>query len=130
MNGLLPNPPAPPGIPPDMEDQLHMFLKAVAKGNPSLSLDKAKLKDIIHAVAAKVFETKLAQYPTTIEEDRELLLLNPRIGRRDRMALFVRIGEKVLLQEALDSVGARITQSSPVLREDGGPPKKRARVHG
>jgi SET domain-containing protein 6 len=43
---------------------------------------------------------KLAQYSTSIQED-ETLLKTEEISKRHRMAIEVRLGEKMLLQEAI-----------------------------
>ena len=123
--GLLKQPPARPSIPLDMEEQLNMFLEALSKASPALGLDRAKRKDATGTVAYKVFEAKLAQYPTTVEEDRHLLS-DKYLSRRQNMALLVRIGEKTLLQEALDALRGETNQSA-TLMEDAGPLKKKAR---
>ncbi|KAJ2891614.1 set domain protein [Zalerion maritima] len=127
-NGLLTNPAPPPEIPSDMEEQLQLILKAISKANPGLQLDKVKRKAVGQTVASRVFEAKLAQYPTTLEEDRALLS-DPRIGRRQKMALFVRIGEKALLREALDLIRVHHDENG-ISVEEGGPPRKKTRVHG
>lgn len=48
----------------------------------------------------KALTAKLAQYPTSIEDDEKLLKVGS-LEKRHRMAIEVRLGEKRLLHEAL-----------------------------
>ncbi|KAH7368632.1 SET domain-containing protein RMS1 [Plectosphaerella cucumerina] len=84
----------------ELEEQMKAFLKAVKKLGPDLIPDKRKRDEIAVAVVEKVLTVRLSQYPTTVQED-EALLATPDLPPRKRMAIQVRIGEKLLLQEAI-----------------------------
>jgi len=64
--------------------------------------DKRKREEVSSNVIRKALTARLAQYPTTAEQDE--LILRQDISKRQRMAVEVRLGEKKLLQEALDLV--------------------------
>lgn len=55
----------------------------------------------------QVLAEKLLDYPTSIEEDRAALQ-KPDLTNRQRMAVEVRLGEKLLLEEALTMLKARM----------------------
>lgn len=68
--------------------------------DPSSVPDKRKRDDIRNSVVAKILYARLAEYPTTAQED-EALLARDDLPRRHRMAVQVRLGEKKLLHEAI-----------------------------
>lgn len=63
--------------------------------------DKRKRDEVRQAVLAGTILAVESRYPTTIAED-ELLLQQTHLGKRRRMAIQVRIGEKRLLEEGQD----------------------------
>jgi SET domain-containing protein 6 len=75
------------------------FLKALKKSNPSAFADKRKRDEICNTATAQALAAKLGQYPTSVQED-EVLLKQNNLEKRHRMAVEVRLGEKILLQEA------------------------------
>jgi SET domain-containing protein 6 len=87
-------------VSPELDEQVNMILKMLKKNRPDAIPEKRKRDEIYTTLVGKALATKLAQYPTSVEED-EKLLLNEGIGKRRRMAIEVRLGEKRLLQEAL-----------------------------
>jgi hypothetical protein len=87
-----------------LKEQLKEFLKAIREVDASLVPDKRKRDEISAAVVASVLEALAAQYPTTIAQD-EALLQSGGLDERTKMAAAVRLGEKVLLREALGVVG-------------------------
>ncbi|KAF3004326.1 hypothetical protein E8E13_009393 [Curvularia kusanoi] len=93
---------------PELEEELKDALKVIKKQKSDVVADKRKRDDIANTVLVQVLTEKLAAYPTTIEEDRSLSK-NPEITHRHRMAVQVRLGEKVLLEEAIAMVKARAT---------------------
>lgn len=76
------------------------MLKALKKSNPGLIAEKRKREDIFNTVVTKALAAKLAQYPTSIEDDEKLLKIGS-LEKRHRMTIEVRLGEKRLLHEAL-----------------------------
>lgn len=112
-------------ISPELEEQMKSFLKVLKKADASLVPDKRKRDEICGAVIREVLAVRLAQYPTTLEEDQALVSA-PGLSSRKRMAIQVRIGEKLLLQEAI-----LFAQSSGVPAEeeaDGERSSKKARM--
>ncbi|RAQ98997.1 set domain-containing protein rms1 [Stemphylium lycopersici] len=83
-------------ISPELDEQLKLFLKAVRKRDPKRKRDDG----IFNTVVERALKARLAQYPTSVEDD-EALLSKDNIGKRHRMAVEVRLGEKRVLQEAL-----------------------------
>jgi Rubisco LSMT substrate-binding len=61
----------------------------------------AELKQVVLEVLSK----RMQEYDTSMEED-ESFLQNPDIGKRQTMAIEVRLGEKKNLQKAIDRVDA------------------------
>jgi SET domain-containing protein 6 len=99
-------------ISPELDEQLKDFLKALKKSKPDAFADKRKREDICNAAISQALTTKLKQYPTSAQED-EALLKTEDLSRRHRMAIEVRLGEKILLQEA-----AALMQESAVANEE------------
>jgi SET domain-containing protein 6 len=87
-------------VSPELEEQVKVFLKALKKSRPDAVPEKRKHQDIYGSIAARALTAKLAQYPTSIEEDGALLR-EGEVEKRRRMAIEMRRGEKRLLQEAL-----------------------------
>lgn len=83
-------------------------LKIIKKQKPEAVVDKRKRDEIANTVVLQVLAEKLLDYPTSIEEDRAALQ-KPDLTNRQRMAVEVRLGEKVLLEEALTMLKARMT---------------------
>lgn len=90
-------------VPVELSEQLNLVLKALGKVKPDLVSDKRKRSEIHASVIAKALATKLAQYPTTAEEDGALLKKGG-LSKRHRMAVEIRFGEKILLGEAIASL--------------------------
>ena len=111
-------------ISPELGEQMKSFLKVLKKADATLVPDKRKRDEICGAVIREVLAVRLAQYPTTLEEDRALLSA-PGLSSRKRMALEVRIGEKLLLQEAISFARSFGT---PADEADGERSSKKART--
>lgn len=116
-------------LPADLEEQIATFLKSVRKVSPESIPDKRKRDEIALAVMHRVFELRLAEYPTSESEDLALLREN-RVSGRERMAIVVRMGEKRLLAEAINLAAQKINQINGGADDDGGatgPATKRQR---
>lgn len=87
----------------EFEEQYKAYYRALKKLSPDLTSDKRKREDIYKVIVAEALTTKLSLYPTTIEQDR-LLLARTDISDRHRMAMQVRLGEKLLLEEGLSLI--------------------------
>jgi SET domain-containing protein 6 len=98
--GRLSQPAKLRNVSPELEEQVNVFLKALKKSKPDAIPEKRKREDIYGIIVAMALTTKLAQYPTSIEEDAKLLVKGG-LDKRRRMALEVRLGEKRQLQEAI-----------------------------
>lgn len=91
---------------PELEEELKDALKVIKKHKPGVIADKRKRDEIANAVITQVLADKLAEYPSSIREDRATLKKSD-ITNRHRMAIEVRLGEKVLLEEALAMLSSR-----------------------
>jgi UV DNA damage endonuclease len=111
-DGSFPGPAAMDGMPVDLKEQLKATIKLLQKTDGSLVSDKRKRDDMLHSTMATTLRCIASQYPTTIAED-ERLLAQSNLGRRQRMAIRVRLGEKRLLQEAYDYFSGKAGQEAP-----------------
>lgn len=114
-------------MPEDLQQQLKTFLKGVKKAQPDAIPDKRKRDEIQQTVQAKTLESLVSRYPTSIFED-ELLLKKNDLGRRARMAVEVRLGEKKLLREAITALSSDGDVEMTLDEESG--PSKRAKRSG
>lgn len=96
-------------LPEDLEGQISAFLKAVRKVSPETVPDKPRRNQILLSVMKRVFELRASQYHTTYVEDFRLLSQHKVTGRQ-KMAVAVRWGEKVLLKEAADLAKAKLDE--------------------
>ncbi|KAI0471503.1 SET domain-containing protein [Xylariaceae sp. FL0804] len=112
-------------LPEDLREQIHAFLKAVRKVSPESVLDKHRRDEITLSVMRRALAARLAEYGTSAADDAEALVWLsaapelPRSRRRERLAVVVRRGEKVLLQEALSAVEAKMAQLGPTTTGEG-----------
>ncbi|KAI8623932.1 SET domain-containing protein [Xylariaceae sp. FL1651] len=114
-------------LPEDLRDQINAILKAVRNLSPETIPDKQKRDKICLTVMRRAFELKLAEYPTSAEDDLKLLAGNE-VSGRSRMTVVVRYGEKVLLQEAIDLTNAKIAESEATQAEENQPSAKRLKT--
>ncbi|KAI0426564.1 SET domain-containing protein [Xylaria sp. FL1042] len=114
-------------LPEDLREQINSILKAVRKLSPETIPDKQRRDEICLSAMGRAFELKLAEYATSTAEDEQLLSSNLVSGRA-RMGLFVRYGEKLLLQEAINLAREKINGSMVSQDEDTQPSAKRLRT--
>lgn len=110
-------------LPEDLQEQLKDFLKVVRKLDAASIPDKRKRDEIQHEVISRSLETLVSQYSTTVADDQRLLA-NGDLSERKRMATIVRLGEKLLLQEAKTYLAA---VASEITADDGEAPRKRTK---
>ncbi|KAH7406291.1 SET domain-containing protein RMS1 [Phaeosphaeria sp. MPI-PUGE-AT-0046c] len=101
--GRLVYPPKLRDISLELDEQLKTILKALKKAKPNAFVDKRKREDVCNAAILQALTAKLGQYPTTAQED-DALLKKGDLSKRHRMAIEVRLGEKILLEEGIDLV--------------------------
>ena len=89
------------GLPAELEEQAKGFLKIARKSKPDAIPDSHRRDEIYLAAVRAAIEARLAEYPTSVAQDRALLGTS---SGRQRMAVEVRLGEKMLLHEARDFV--------------------------
>ncbi|KAF5580208.1 ribosomal n-lysine methyltransferase 4 [Fusarium pseudoanthophilum] len=109
-------------MPEDLQEQLKTFLKGIKKAQPDAIPDKRKRDEIHQAVLAKTLEALVARYPTRISEDEALLKQD--LNQRTRMAIAVRLGEKKLLQEAINASSGDVEMT---MDDESGPAKRTKR---
>lgn len=81
--------------------------KAIKRDEPP----DGELTPALAQLLRAVLEARLADYPTSIEEDNQLLL--SALPERKRMAVIVRRGEKAILRKAI----AELVEQMPVQEE-------------
>ena len=91
---------------PELEEELKDTLKVIKKHKPNVFADSKQRDGIVNAVITQALTDELAKYPTSIKEDRATLKKSD-ISNRHRMAIEVRLGEKILLEEALTMLKTR-----------------------
>ncbi|KAI1819353.1 SET domain-containing protein [Xylaria intraflava] len=114
-------------LPEDLREQINAVLKAVRKLSPETIPDKQKRDEICFSGMRRAFELKLAEYPTSADEDARMLSSN-KVSGRPAMALFVRYGEKLLLQEAINLASEKISGMAAAQDEATQPSAKRLRT--
>ncbi|KAH7073268.1 SET domain-containing protein RMS1 [Paraphoma chrysanthemicola] len=108
----------------DLNEQLAGTLKALKRWKPDAFLGKRQRDEICNVIIKEALMAKLKQYPTTIQED-EGLLKGGGATKRQNMAIEVRLGEKLLLQEALALLQ---DATKAVEKASGEPASKRAKT--
>lgn len=109
-------------LPEDLLAQMKDVMKAVKKTRPDAVPDKTARDRAIYAAIAKALEARTRGYATTLAQDLRLYEeakakadagVGGAVGVLDHktmMALDVRIGEKVLLQEASEAARAKLAE--------------------
>ncbi|ROW09279.1 hypothetical protein VPNG_05826 [Cytospora leucostoma] len=116
------------GVPEELLEQLKVVMKAVKKVKPDAVPDKTVRDKVIYSAIARALEERAEQYGTTLEQDLELYAAESGNADRRRMALDVRIGEKVLLKQAIESVTVKLTELAESEKGGDKPSAKRRKV--
>lgn len=120
------------GAPEELVEQLKVVLKAVKKVRPEAVPDKAARDRVTYSAIARALDERIRQYGTTLEHDLKQYEEGSdgadQKVRRQRMALDVRIGEKVLLRQAAESVKAKLAELAKAESDGEKPSAKRRRV--
>lgn len=114
-------------LPEDLQEQINAILKAVRKLSPETIPDKQRRDEICLSAMRRAFELKLAEYPTSAFDDEQLLSKNV-VSGRPAMAVFVRYGEKLLLQEAINRANEKSNELTAAQSEETQPSAKRLRT--
>lgn len=118
--------------PEELVEQLKAVMKAVKKVSPDAVPDKTARDKVIYSTIARALDERTRQYGTTLEQD--LKQYEEGSGgadqkvRRQRMALDVRIGEKILLKQAAESVKQKLAELAKAESDGEKPSAKRRRV--
>lgn len=120
------------GAPEELVEQLKAVMKAVKKVRPEAVPDKVARDKIIYSAIAKALDERTRQYGTTLEQDLKQFEEGgdgaDQKVRRQRMALDVRVGEKVLLRQAAETVKAKLAELAKAESDGEKPSAKRRRV--
>lgn len=118
--------------PEELVEQLKAVMKAVKKVSPDAVPDKAARDRVIYSAIARALDERAGQYGTTLEQDIKQYEEGSdgadQKVRRQRMALDVRIGEKVLLRQAAESVKQKLAELAKAESDGEKPSAKRRRV--
>lgn len=93
-------------LPAELATQTAAILNSLLKTKPSLEIDE---RNTLWDIVRSAITGRLAEYPTSIFEDEKLL---ETATPRQRMAVMVRLGEKQILQEAIDSIDRNLERHS------------------
>lgn len=124
-------------LPEELVAQMKEVLKAVKKVRPDAVPDKTARDRAMYAAIARALETRTNEYRTGLEHDLQLyerLQASPPDNKslvvvdRKRMALDVRIGEKMLLKEASQAAHARLALLAEAARDGDGRSAKRRKM--
>ncbi|KAK7740924.1 Ribosomal lysine N-methyltransferase 4 [Cytospora paraplurivora] len=115
-------------VPEELLEQLKVVMKAVKKVKPDAVPDKTARDKVIYSAIASALEERAEQYGTTLEQDLELYAAENGNTDRRRMALDVRIGEKVLLKQAIESVTVKLTELAEAEKGGDKPSAKRRKL--
>lgn len=122
----------PAGAPEELVEQLKAVMKAVKKVRPEAVPDKVARDRIIYSAIARALDERTRQYGTTLEQDLKQYEEGgdgaDQKVRRQRMALDVRVGEKVLLRQAAETVKAKLAELAKAESDGEKPSAKRRRV--
>ncbi len=88
-------------LPEDLKGQISEFLRNVRNVSPETVPDRQRRNQILLTVMKRVFESRMRQYTTSYTHDFGLLS-QKKVAGRQMMAIAVRWGEKVLLNEAIN----------------------------
>lgn len=95
-------------------------------------LPKPVLGEAVARVLAEVLDARLKDYPTTLEHDKSLLAEDGRVQGRERAAVEVRLGEKLILAGVLQNLHRQIGGKRPTSPSQESSPqarnKKRAKA--
>lgn len=116
------------GLPEELLEQLKAVMKAVKKVRPDAVPDKTVRDRIMYSAVAKALDERAKEYGTTLEQDLEQHATGVGNADRRRMALDVRLGEKVLLRQAGESVKAKLAELAEAERGGDKPSAKRRRM--
>ncbi|KAI1263536.1 SET domain-containing protein [Xylariaceae sp. FL1019] len=116
-------------LPKDLREQINEVLSSIRELSPDTIPDKVTRDEICLNVMRHAFERKLAEYQTSADDDMQLLHdASASAPQRTRMALIVRHGEKLLLQEALSLADERMNELKTAHGEHGQPSAKRLKT--
>lgn len=120
------------GPPEELVEQLKEVMKVVKKVRPDAVPDKITRDRVIYSAIATALDKRAGQYATTLEQDLELYEKTggdaAKTLDRKRMALDVRIGEKVLLKQASETVKEKLAGLAVAERDGDGRSAKRRKM--
>jgi len=106
-------------MPSDLTNQIKAVLKATRKVDEKLVPEKRKRDDLVHCLLSRCLDELFRQYATTIDDDKRRLAAGG-LSARCYMATVVRLGEKLVLQEAVGLLGESKSKDG----DRAGPTKK------
>jgi SET domain-containing protein 6 len=124
------------GLPEELGEQFKGFLKAIKRvSNADFAVqalsDRDVRKDLYLQAALGALQARERQYTTSLEDDEQVMHAG-QLTRRQRMAVWVRRGEKQVLREAQSWVTRQVAEmrnkAEERSRRDDGPAAKRRRV--
>jgi N-lysine methyltransferase SETD6 len=84
----------------ELEEIVVAMLKCFKKVSVAVMPNKRRQEELTYTIIPHILALRMAEYPTTFAED-QVLLTRPETTGRLRMAIQIRLSEKLLLQEAM-----------------------------
>jgi rubisco large subunit methyltransferase-like protein len=84
----------------ELEETVVAMLKCFKKVSVTVVPNKRRQEELTYTIIPHVLTLRMSDYPTTFAQD-QVLLTRPETTGRLRMAIKIRLSEKLLLQEAM-----------------------------
>jgi len=99
-DGTLTAPIRPENMLSELEETIGSMLKCFKKVSVAVMPNKRRQEELTYTIIPHVLALRMSDYPTTFAQD-QVLLTRPETKGRLRMAIQIRVSEKLLLQEAM-----------------------------
>lgn len=115
-------------VPEELVEQAKEMLKVVKKVREEAVPDKTARDRIIYSAVATAIDERIKEYASTLDQDQVLYQNSNGWSPRQRMAVFVRMGEKRILMQAAQSARQKLAILSIAARDGDGRSAKRRKL--
>lgn len=115
-------------VPEELVEQAKEMLKVVKKVREEAVPDKTARDRIIYSAVATAIDERIKEYASTLDQDQVLYQNSNSWSPRQRMAVFVRMGEKRILMQAAQSARQKLAILSIAARDGDGRSAKRRKL--
>lgn len=115
-------------VPEELVEQAKEMLKVVKKVREEAVPDKTARDRIIYSAVATAIDERIKEYASTLDQDQMLYQNSDGWSQRKKMAVFVRMGEKRILMQALQSARQKLAILEIAARDGDGRSAKRRKL--